>query len=70
MLSPHLRKFSDLYATYGLGAVKNIWLLTGLIPLARTSNLDKMKDYTRAVPDKYYLAPFLGSRIVGARAKK
>jgi hypothetical protein len=29
MPSPHLRKFSDLYTTYGLGAVKNIWLLTG-----------------------------------------
>ena len=30
MPSPHLRKFSDLYTTYGLGAVKNIWLLTGV----------------------------------------
>ena len=52
MLSPHLRKFSDLYASYGLGAVKNIWLLTSLIPLARTSNLNKMKDYIGAVLDK------------------
>ena len=46
MLSPHLRKFSDLYAAHGLGSVKNIWLITCLIPLARTANLNKMKDYT------------------------
>ena len=39
MLSPHLRKFSDLYAAHGLGVVKNIWLITCLIPLARTANL-------------------------------
>lgn len=45
MLSPHLRKFTELYAAYGLGAVKNIWLITCLIPLARTANLYKMKDY-------------------------
>ncbi len=25
---PQLHKFSDLYAAYGLGAVKNIWLIT------------------------------------------
>lgn len=49
MLSPHLRKFSDLYETYGLGAVKNIWLLTCLIPVARTVNLYKMKDYVGGV---------------------
>ena len=52
MLSPHLRKFSDLYAAYGLGAVKNIWLITCLIPLARTANLNKMKDYIGAVLPK------------------
>lgn len=33
MFPPHLRKFSDLYSTYSLGAVKNIWLLTCLLPL-------------------------------------
>ena len=52
MLSPHLRKFSDLYAAYGLGSVKNIWLITCLIPLARTANLNKMKDYIGAVLPK------------------
>lgn len=45
MLPPHLRKFSDLYDSYGLGAVKNIWLLVSLIPVARTVNLNKLKDY-------------------------
>jgi len=45
MLPPHLCKFSSLYAAFGLGAVKNIWLITCLIPLARTANLYKMKDY-------------------------
>ncbi len=49
MLSPHLRKFSALYEKYGLGAVKNIWLLTSLVPLARTANLYKMKDYVGGV---------------------
>lgn len=49
MLPPHLRKFSDFYETYGLGAVKNIWLLTCLLPLARTVNLNKMKDYVGGV---------------------
>ncbi len=61
MLPPQLRKFSDLYASYGLGAVKNIWLLTCLIPIARTVNLYKMKDYIGGVlgkadtqPDSHY----------------
>ena len=45
MLSPHLRKFSDLYVAYGLSAVKYIRLINCLIPLARTANLYKMKDY-------------------------
>lgn len=49
MLPPHLRKFSDLYEKYGLGAVKNFWLLTSLLPLARTVNLYKMKDYVGGV---------------------
>ena len=30
--SPHLRKFSELYESYGLGAIKNDWLLTCLLP--------------------------------------
>ena len=45
MPPPHLRKFTELYESYGLGAVRNFWLLTCLIPLARTVNLNKMKDY-------------------------
>lgn len=52
MLPPHLRKFSDLYETYGLGAVKNVWLLTCLLPLARTVNLYKMKDFVGGVLEK------------------
>ena len=39
MLLPHLRKFTDLYENFGLGAVKNIWLLVSLLPLVRTVNL-------------------------------
>lgn len=61
MLPPHLRKFTELYDTYGLGAVKNFWLLSCLIPLARTVNLYKMKDYVGGVlgnedtdPDSHY----------------
>lgn len=49
MLPPHLRKFSDFYSNYGLGAVKNLWLLTCLIPIARTVNLNKLKDYVGPV---------------------
>ena len=45
MLPPHLCKFSELYSKYGLGAVKNLWLLMSLIPMARTVNLNKLKDY-------------------------
>jgi hypothetical protein len=45
MLSPHLRKFSEFYESYGLGAVKNLWLLTCMIPVARTVNLNKLKDH-------------------------
>ena len=52
MLPPHLRKFRDLYDSYGLGAVKNIWLLTCLLPIARTVNLYKMKDYVGGVLEK------------------
>jgi hypothetical protein len=49
MLPPHLRKFSDLYDNYGLGAVKNIWLLTCMLPLARTVNLYKLNDSAAGV---------------------
>lgn len=28
----HLLKFNEIFDTYGLGAVKNVWLLTCLIP--------------------------------------
>lgn len=49
MLSPQLRKFSTLYEKHGLGAIKNIWLLTCILPLARTTNLNKMKDYVGGV---------------------
>jgi hypothetical protein len=44
MLPPQLCKFSTLYDSYGLGAVKNIWLLISLFLLACTVNLDKMKE--------------------------
>ncbi len=49
MLLPHLCKFSELYSKYGLGAVKNLWLLMSLIPIARTVNLHKLKDYVGGV---------------------
>ncbi|MBK8922363.1 MAG: hypothetical protein IPM81_12810 [Saprospirales bacterium] len=52
MLLPHLRKFSELYDSHGLGAVKNVWLLTCLLPLARTGNLYKMKDFVGGVRKK------------------
>lgn len=51
MLPPHLRKFTELYENYGLGAVKNIWLLVSLLPLGRTVNLYKLKDYVGGVMD-------------------
>ena len=49
MLPPHMFKFSELYPKYGLGAVKNLWLLMSLIPIARTVNLNKLKDYVGGV---------------------
>jgi hypothetical protein len=52
MPPPRLRKFTELYECYGLGAVKNLWLLTCLVPLARTVNLFKMKDYVGGVLGK------------------
>ena len=57
MLPPHLRKFSDFYEKHGLGAVKNLWLLTSLIPLARTVNLYKLKDYVGGVLEKPDVEP-------------
>jgi hypothetical protein len=57
MLPPHLRKFTELYESYGLGAVKNLWLLTCLVPLARTVNLFKMKDYVAGVLGKENTKP-------------
>lgn len=45
MLTLQLRKFSDLYAKYGLGAVKNLHLLVQILLLGRTVNLWKLKDY-------------------------
>ena len=57
MLPPHLRKFKDLYDSYGLGAVKNVWLLTCLLPIARTVNLYKMKDYVGGVLGKENTQP-------------
>lgn len=40
-----LCKFSDLYAEYGLSAVKNLHLMIQLLLLGRTVNLWKLKDY-------------------------
>ena len=57
MLPPHLRKFSDFYSTYGIGAVKNIWLLTCIIPMARTVNLNKLKDYVGGLLEKPKVEP-------------
>lgn len=57
MLSPHLRKFSDIYEKYGLGAVKNLWLLTCLMPVARTVNLNKLKDHVGGLLEKPGIAP-------------
>ncbi|MCB9081890.1 MAG: transposase [Lewinellaceae bacterium] len=45
MRTLHLRKFSDLYAEYGLSAVKNLHLMVQLLLLGRTVNLWKLKDY-------------------------
>ena len=44
-----LRKFSDLYSKYGLGAVKNLHLLVQLLLICRTVNLWKLKDYVGMV---------------------
>ena len=57
MLSPHLRKFTDIYEKYGLGAVKNLWLLTCILPLSRTVNLYKIKDYVGGLLSKSAIKP-------------
>jgi hypothetical protein len=57
MLPPHLRKFSEFYKNYGLGAVKNIWLLTCLLPIARTVNLNKLKDHVGGLLEKPGVEP-------------
>lgn len=57
MLPPHLRKFSDLHDKYGLGAVKNLWLLICLLPVARTVNLYKLKDYVGGLLGKPGIEP-------------
>lgn len=61
MLPSHLRKFTKLYTSYGLGAVKNVWLLVCLLQLGRTVNLNKLKDYvggllpqSKASPNSHY----------------
>ncbi|MBK7407382.1 MAG: hypothetical protein IPJ40_04395 [Saprospirales bacterium] len=49
MLTLQLRKFNDLYASYGLGAVKNLHLILQLLVIGRTTNLWKLKDYVGLV---------------------
>jgi len=45
MLPTHLRKYTAFYDKYGLGAVKNLWLLISVLTVGRTTNLNKLKDY-------------------------
>lgn len=61
MLTLQLRKFNDLYSSYGLGAVKNLHLMLQLLLIGRTTNLWKLKDYVGLVlgndqvqPDSHY----------------
>lgn len=49
MLTLQLRKLSDLYPKYDLGAAKNLHLMVQLLLLARTVNLWKLKDYVGMV---------------------
>ena len=49
MLTLQLHKFSDLYASFGLGAVKNLHLMLQLLVIGRTANLWKLKDYVGLV---------------------
>lgn len=57
MLTPQLRKFSDLYDKYGLGATKNLHLICQLIILGRTCSLWKLKDYVGLALDKPLVQP-------------
>jgi hypothetical protein len=45
MFPSHLRKFTKLYTSYGLGTVKYICLLVCLLQLGRMVNFNKLKDY-------------------------
>lgn len=57
MRTLHLRKFSNLYAEYGLSAVKNLHLLVQLLILGRTVSLWKLKDYVGMVLGKVDVEP-------------
>ena len=57
MQTLQLRKFNDLYAEYGLGAVKNLHLMVQLLLLGRTVNLWKLKDYVGMIMDKVDVQP-------------
>ncbi len=48
MLTSHLRKFTELYDTFGLGVAKKLCLLTLIVIKARTVSLWKLKDYVGA----------------------
>jgi hypothetical protein len=45
MLTPQLRKFTNLYHNHGLSAVRNLHIMVQLLLIARTVNLWKLKDY-------------------------
>lgn len=57
MQTLQLRKFNDLYAEYGLGAVKNLHLMVQLLLLGRTVNLWKLKDYVGMIMDNVDVQP-------------
>ncbi|MBC6993838.1 transposase [Lewinella lacunae] len=57
MLTPQLRKFTDLYGKYGLGATKNLHLICQLLILGRTCSLWKLKDYVGLALDKPLVQP-------------
>lgn len=71
MLTPQLRKFTNLYDNHGLSAVRNLHLMVQLLLLARTVTLWKLKDYvgmalgnTGVLPDSHYrrLTRFFGKQ--------
>jgi hypothetical protein len=57
MLPTHLRKYTAFYDKYGLGSVKNLWLFISILTLARTTNLNKLKDYVGGVLDNKETKP-------------